>query len=92
MMDDALDDIVNEIVPLGNHLKDVLILLKYENTDVGYRICALTSDITAWAGECRTYLAPNIYDLKTYNDQAQFGGFFENMEKDGIILYDSAGT
>ena len=70
---------------------DVFILLRNENITNDERICDLTSDISMWTGECRTYLAPNIYDLKTYNENSQFGGFFTNLEKDGVILYDSAG-
>ena len=71
---------------------DVFILLRNENIANGERICDITTDIDMWTGECRTHITPNIIDLKAYKYEMQFGGFFKNLDKDGIVLYDTAGA
>ena len=71
---------------------DVFILLRDEYVANGERICDITTDIDIWTGECRTHITPDIFDLKTYNYEIRLGGFFKNLDRDGIILYDTAGS
>jgi predicted nucleotidyltransferase len=68
---------------------DVFILLRSANGDPIDRIVEITVDIDMNTGDCRTHITPDVFDLETYNYKKQFGGFFKNLNKDGIILYDA---
>ena len=71
---------------------DVLILLRNENGDPIDRISDTVVDVDMGTGECCTHIAPNIFDLEAFYHKDRYHGFFQNLDNDGVILYDSAGS
>ena len=69
---------------------DVFILLRVAGDDSTDRIIDVTVDIDMDMGECCTHIMPTVLDLDAYNYKKQFGGFFKNLDKEGVILYDDA--
>ena len=69
---------------------DVLILLRDENGDPIDRISHVVVDVDMGAGECCTHITPNIFDLEAFHHEDRYHGFFKNLDKDGVILYDTA--
>jgi predicted nucleotidyltransferase len=70
---------------------DVFILLhsRPENDKYDERITNIAVDIDMSTGKFMTHLSPDIFDLKEYNDENRYSGFFVNLKKDGVVLYDS---
>ena len=68
---------------------DVFILLRTENDKDPYddRIIELMIDIDFGAGECCTHLAPQICYLSEFNAPKHNYSFFDNIEREGIVLY-----
>ena len=70
---------------------DVFILLREEKKfTTSMRICEMTAHIDMWTGECRTHITPHICSLEEFHDENRYHGFFKNLDKDGLILYDAA--
>ena len=72
---------------------DVFILLRDTNGDsmqnIIERIIDVTVDIDMYTGQCRTHITPDVVNLKEYNDKNRYEGFYINLKKDGVTLYDA---
>lgn len=69
---------------------DVLVLVKKGNgLDLLDRIVEISVEADLEAGEYRTHLSPLAYGLEEFNEKQYVIPFFRNIEKDGVVLYDS---
>ena len=72
---------------------DVFILLRDTRGDsiehVIDRIIDITVNIDISTGECCTHLTPIVYDQEALYDVNRLWGFLKNVDKDGVVLYDS---
>jgi predicted nucleotidyltransferase len=73
---------------------DIFILLRTENEKDPYddRIIELTTDIDLRTGKCCTHITPQICYLNEFNGLKRNYSFFDNVEREGITLYESEST
>ena len=69
---------------------DVLVLVKNgEGLDLLDRIVEISVEADIEAGEFRTHLSPLAYGLVEFNEKRNAIPFFWQIEKDGIVIYDT---
>ena len=69
---------------------DVLVLVKEgEGLDLLDRIVAISVEADIEAGEYRTHLSPLAYGLEEFTERRDVVPLLWNIEKDGVVLYDT---
>ena len=69
---------------------DILVLVKDgQGLDLLDRIVGISVEADLEAGEYRTHLSPLAYGLEEFNERQNVVPFFWNIEKDGVIIYDT---
>ncbi len=70
---------------------DILVVVREgADAEILLRAVDISTDIDIYAGECRTRLAPLTFNLPDYLMKKEIAPLFDNIAREGIVLYEAA--